>query len=316
MEVLKKVKAQPPVNAELSVKKKLNQARNSKEQKKKKDGKNKNKMKDKGKEKKENAKKTNKAKKNRLKKPTTKAANDEDEEGEGQDEDHAEEKEEETQEEDAQESQEKTSTHAKGRKKGTVATAAAGQFSLGHAQKESKKAELMKKPAAVGSKDRQTKNSESNKEKKGQKKQKNTEKEETPNMGTADGGVVDDENFTQETRAKRRNRLTSNAYHTTLDAHKPKKKDGYVPNSQEWDAKMEKAKELARGAHGAAGRKFDEENPKEGEEAPAREEIAKPKKEKTPEVAQQKQGEGGSNAKKTKKTGEDKKTWTRPRNVD
>ena len=247
-----------------------------------------------------------------MKKPTTKAANDEDEEGEGQDEDHAEEKEEETQEEDAQKGQEETSTHAKGRKKGTVATAAAGQFSLGHAQKASKAA-MMKRPAAVGSKDRQTKNSES-KEKKGQN-QKNTEKEETPNMGTADGGVADDENSTQETRAKRRNRLTSNAYHTTLDAHKPKKKDGYVPNSQEWDAKMEKAKELARGAHGAAGRKFDEENPKEGEEVPAREEKAKPK-EKTQEVAQQKQGEGGSNAKKTKKKGEDEKTWTRPRNVD
>lgn len=138
----------------------------------------------------------------------------------------------------------------------------ANKFSLKTAQMLSKKKKKDKKntkkrPAATTPKD-------INKEDQ-QDKKKKTQQEDGNKKGGEGGGrmATTDTPAANEDRKKARNRMTSFAYHKKFDELKAKKKDGFEPGTEEWNDKMNKAKEEARLAHREAGKKFDLENPKE-----------------------------------------------------
>ena len=138
----------------------------------------------------------------------------------------------------------------------------ANKFSLKTAQMRSKKKKKDKKntkkrPAATTPKD-------INKEDQ-QDKKKKTQQEDGNKKGGEGGGrmATTDTPAANEDRKKARNRMTSFAYYKKFDELKATKKDGFEPGTEEWNDKMNKAKEEARLAHREAGKKFDLENPKE-----------------------------------------------------
>ena len=66
-------------------------------------------------------------------------------------------------------------------------------------------------------------------------------------------------------RKKKRNRITSQAYHKMLDKNKPKKAM-LQENPKKYQQLMDKAKQKAREAHKEAGSQFDLEHPRRSAE--------------------------------------------------
>ena len=264
--LLHKVKDQPPVNAELTLRRKMNSTKGAtgSKQKKKKESKDKKKTKAK------DAVPTNEQKQKKKRKQEHSDDEKEDEKEEARGEENGEEEEEE--EEEASQQEESQGQQKKPKKADASNSVKKGNiFSLSHAQKLSKtkkgQALNMKRPAAGGKSTGKTgvKAEEKNQEKKESvpaaantpppKRIRQKQGQELPN------DQKKQEHQQEERRSKRRNRITSQAYHSTYDLWKPKVRDGL--DCKTWEAKVAIAKEKAREAHAKAGEEFDKENPKE-----------------------------------------------------
>ena len=237
------MKQKGPVNAnaELTLRKKLNQANNKKTDSKKKN----------------DATAKKKSKKKKGKKDTRRKDDDDQPDDDGAD------KEEDQEHEEAQEEEHDDTAKANKDNKPKASSEVSKskpkkQFSLGEAQrlsKQKKKVEergAMKRPASaavVAPLTRMTGKQE-------QKRQRDQEEEEEEEEEEKQEEV-------QEPRSKIRSRYVSQAYHRRFDSLKPKLKDGYVRDTKAWNDRMEMAKAKAREAHHAAAVQFDKENPKE-----------------------------------------------------
>lgn len=144
--------------------------------------------------------------------------------------------------------------------KGSSAGKKDSKFSLQAAQKASK----AKKHAETSKNDEdmQRKKAEGKAKAKTQKKDAEKEEETKDDSAVAGCGGEASEILVGKERSKLRNKLTSRAYHQTFDSHKPKK-SLLKSDSKQYAKLMDKAKAKAREAHHAEGKLFDEKHPKE-----------------------------------------------------
>ena len=260
--ILKECKKQDPVNlnTEMTLRKKLNAARNQT------DGVDKTKKNKKGssgqkkippKKKKIDGKTNPKKKKDKLQKASTKKKEEGSEEN-----DESQQDQEEEEGKEGKQNEENTTTAAAAASSSSKGGAGEGgkkkfgQFSLEAAQKQSKSTKKTKKPQERIPADGSWKKKKKHEERKGNEQQAAT----IPVIASPKNMVLEGKE-----RTHARNRCTSQAYHKEFDKHKPKKAM-LQENPKQYQNMMEKAKAKARAAHKEAGTRFDAEHPRAAKE--------------------------------------------------
>ena len=258
--LLESCKAQDPVNmnAEMTLRKKLNQSKKKADGGVKKDGKKKKKPSDS--KKKTPPSKTKKASATeRNKQKTSQQTKQLQEKEEKEEREDKQELGEEAHDGGKQESEQVPGS--KGSSSGTKKSAS--KFSLQAAQKASKP----KKTVEIkenGKKEQGKKNAEGQAKAK-TKKAAEMEEETKDDDATAAANGEASEILTGKERSKERNRLTSQAYHKTFDLHKPKK-SLLKSDPGKYAKLMDSAKAKARAAHNEEGKLFDEKHPRQPKE--------------------------------------------------
>lgn len=250
------MKAQPPVNADLTLRRKLNQKLKPTKKTKKTDkttSSAQNEKKKKGGQKTQ----TKKLNKKKPKKPRKVHVHDE----EGEEESAGDCHDEEVSSDDDTKEKKKDNT-----KKKTPPEKRNNQFSLAQAQKLSKKGKKLPSSSSSNIKT-EAKNPAPKVRARGKTSPKTEKTKQDPPAASSsrlkEGKEENAAGEEMESRVKQRHRITSRAYHQTLDSLKPKIKDGFTKGTKKWDEAMEHAKSKAREAGREAGKSFDLENPKE-----------------------------------------------------